>query len=412
MAKTTVTTATLPIVDLIRSKPKLKYLDIPKYRADVVISVTTSGMLTAPKPVPSTAMDRLKSAADKVMLDYEKIITEEAIRLDGKIDALMKQPTKKNLALAEQMLRDANMSIKNALASAEPAAQKAVEKRLKEEGQKDKLLKEARVKTAVKVTVGVIKIASSVAVLVASHGAEVTSYKTIVMEVYKLGMEVKQQLKDEAKLRKDLEAALKAFLKLRESALQQALAREGLDDLGSKIDFKAPLEALSKLGKSIKAAGTEVTKGKDPKAILGSIVDFAVKKIKSGLADIEKARKFYREHTTKTMHRADALGAAADKLMKAMRANKTLKEGVKIGAECMNLKRQGALLNKKLAEREAFLAEIQAVMEGNGLKIDDRTTLQKIAELDKSTLMEEGKGLMDIITTVKDLVENVADAVA
>jgi hypothetical protein len=141
-------------------------------------------------------------------------------------------------------------------------------------------------------------------------------------------------------------------------------------------------------------------------------MDFSVKKIKSNLADVEKARVAYREHTTKTRHRADKLGASADKLMKAMKSNRTLKEGVKIGAKCMDLKRAGSAMNKKLAEREAFLVEIQEVMKGNGLEIDDRTTIQKIKELEKLTILEEGKGVLDAIKDIKGLVDNVVEAAA
>lgn len=412
MAKTTVTKATLPIIDIVRSKPKLIYLEIPKYRADVVIEVTTTGKLSKPKEVPSTAMNRLKAAAEAVMLDYEKIIKEEAVRLDKKIGELMQEPTKKNVAAAQQMIADSNMSIKNALASAEPAAQKAVEKTLKAEAQKDKLLKEARVKTTVKCSLGVIKIGASVAKLIATSGAEITSYKTIVVEVAKLGLEINQQLKNEAKLRKDLQKGLAAFLKLRETSVQQAIDRQGLGDIAGNLDYSKPMAAIKGALKSAKDAGEEVTQGRDLKSIAAKIMDFSVKKIKSNLADVEKARVAYREHTTKTRHRADKLGASADKLMKAMKSNRTLKEGVKIGAKCMDLKRAGSAMNKKLAEREAFLVEIQEMMKGNGLEIDDRTTIQKIKELEKLTILEEGKGVLDAIKDIKGLVDNVVEAAA
>jgi hypothetical protein len=412
MAKTTVTKATLPIIDIVRSKPKLIYLEIPKYRADVVIEVTTTGKLSKPKEVPSTAMNRLKAAAEAVMLDYEKIIKEEAVRLDKKIGELMQEPTKKNVAAAQQMIADSNMSIKNALASAEPAAQKAVEKTLKAEAQKDKLLKEARVKTTVKCSLGVIKIGASVAKLIATSGAEITSYKTIVVEVAKLGLEINQQLKNEAKLRKDLQKGLADFLKLRETSVQQAIDRQGLGDIAGNLDYSKPMAAIKGALKSAKDAGEEVTQGRDLKSIAAKIMDFSVKKIKSNLADVEKARVAYREHTTKTRHRADKLGASADKLMKAMKSNRTLKEGVKIGAKCMDLKRAGSAMNKKLAEREAFLVEIQEVMKGNGLEIDDRTTIQKIKELEKLTILEEGKGVLDAIKDIKGLVDNVVEAAA
>ena len=93
MAKKTVTKTVLPIVDLVRNKPKLKYIEIPKYRADVVIEVTTTAKLKAPKEAPKSAMDRLKAEAEKVMLNYETIIRDEAIKLDSKVAQLMAQPS-------------------------------------------------------------------------------------------------------------------------------------------------------------------------------------------------------------------------------------------------------------------------------------------------------------------------------
>ena len=110
------------------------------------------------------------SAGRAVLDDYEKTITQEAIKLDKKVGELMKTPGKKSQAEAEKLIQGVNQSIKNAMASAEGAAKVAIEKKLKDEANKDKLLKEARIKTTVKVTMGVIKISGAVARLVASSG--------------------------------------------------------------------------------------------------------------------------------------------------------------------------------------------------------------------------------------------------
>ncbi|NIZ15080.1 hypothetical protein [Phaeobacter sp. HF9A] len=402
--KKVVTKDVLKIVDLVRDKPKLKHLEIPKYRADVSIEVTASGA------VPSTAMDRLKDAANDVMIEYETIIREEAVKLDAKIDALMQQPSKENQREVERMVADATLSINNALKNAEPAAQVAIEKRRKLEAQKLSLLKEARVKTVIKWSLGAIKIGGSIAKLVATSGAEVTSYKTIVTEVVKLGLDLKQQLKNEEALRKDLRAGLAAFLKLRETSIQQAIERQELGDLGNGLDLKKPKTAISSLMTKLKAASDEITKGRDAKTIGGAILKFAVAKVESQLKDVEAARVAYREHTTKTMTKTDKLGEKADKLAKAMRSAKTLKDGVKAGAKCMEVKRAAREMNEKLAKREAFLLEIQAVMAGNGLEIDDLTTLQKIKALDKLTIMSEAKGVLDAIKDVKELVDNIVEA--
>lgn len=410
MAKTKVTNHKFYVVDLVRKKPKTQYIEIPAYRVDVNIEVTTKALLKTPKPAPSTALKRLETAARDELGRYETVIAAEAKRLDAKVVELMKQPSKAGEAEANKMIETTNSMILKALASAQGAAQKAVEKRLKKEAQGDKLLKEARVKTTVKVGKAIIKVSASVAKLVATAGADVTSYKTIVTETVKMGLELKQQLKNEAKLRKDLDKAVLTFIKLRGSSIRQAIERQGLKDT-SGIDFTKPLVAIKGAVKKIQAAGAEVTKGKDPKAILKNIADFTIKSIKSYLADCEKARKAYREHTTKTRHKTDALGGSADKLMKAAKSAKSLKEGVRIGAECMSIKRQATAMGVKLDTREKYLDDMQALMKMNGLEIDDKTTIQKLKALDASTILTEGKGLIDTVKEVKGLVDNVVDAV-
>ncbi|RMF37457.1 MAG: hypothetical protein D6754_09435, partial [Alphaproteobacteria bacterium] len=353
MATTKTTTRKFYIVDLIRDKG-VKHIEIPKTRVDITIEVTTKGILKA-STVPSAAMDRLEKAARDELERYEKIITEEAKRLDDKIDELMKTPSKKNLEAAGKMIGETNASIKNALAAAEGAANKAVEARLKKEAQGDKNLKEARVRTAFKWGLGVIKIGGSVAKLVATMGADVTSYVTIVKELATLGADLMQQIKNEEKLRKDLYGGVQAFITLRGTAIQQAAERQLSDTSG--IDIKHPLDAIKTIARKVKTAGREMTKDKDPKEVAKEVMNFVVKGVKSKLNDCEKARKAYREHTTKTRHKTDSLSGKADKLQAAMKAQKTLKDGVRIGAECMAVKRSVRALATKLEEREKFLGE-------------------------------------------------------
>ncbi|MCU9849883.1 hypothetical protein OEZ60_17940 [Defluviimonas sp. WL0024] len=411
MAKTTTTKHKFYVVDLIRSKPNLQYIEIPKYRVDVEVEVTTKGTLRTPDPAPSTALKRLEEAGMAELERYEKVIKEEAVKLDAKIATLMQTPGVSAQKEAEKMIQATNASIKNALDSAEGAAQKAIEARLKKEAQGDKLLKEARVKTTLKVSLGVIKIGASVAKLVATSGADVTAYKTIMVQVVKLGVEINQQLKNEATLRKDLYAGIQAYITLRGTVLMQAAERQGITDTKG-ISVKQPIEAIKKLTAKALAMGSEVTKGKDAKSIAQSLLDATVKGISAKVNDAEKARKAYREHTTKTRQKTDDLGGAADNLMKKARASKTLKEGVKLGAECMSLKRAASELAAKLKEREDFLDEMQALMEGNGMKVDDQTTIDKIKALDKKSIASEASTLIGAIKTVKGLVDNISDAVA
>ncbi|NRB16315.1 MAG: hypothetical protein HRU33_01735 [Rhodobacteraceae bacterium] len=410
MAKTTVTKHKFYVVDLIRNKPKTTYLEIPKYRVDVEIEVTTKATFKKPAEVPSTKMKRLEEAGRAELERYETIIAQEAATLDAKVAKLMETPGEKAKADAEKMIQASNAMIKNALASAEGAAQKAIETRLKKEAKGDDLLTEARVKTTLKVTVGVIKIAGSVAKLVATSGAEVTSYKTILVQVVKLGIEINQQLKNEAKLRKDLYSGIQAYIVLRGTVLMQAAERQGITDTKG-ISLKHPMDAVKKLTAKALAMGEEVTKGRDARSIAKELLSATVKGIKAKVNDAESARKAYREHTTKTRQKTDDLGGAADKLMKKARASKTLKDGIKMGAECMTLKRAASELAAKLQDREKFLEEMQALMEGNGMKVDDTTIIEKLRALDKKSIATEAGTVLGTIKTIKSMVDNVADAV-
>jgi len=52
MAKKTTTTHNFYVVDLVRSKPRTQYIEIPKTRVDVMIEVTTTVRLRKPKEAP------------------------------------------------------------------------------------------------------------------------------------------------------------------------------------------------------------------------------------------------------------------------------------------------------------------------------------------------------------------------
>lgn len=408
MAKKKTTVRKFYIVDLIRNKD-LKHIEIPKTRVDISIEVTTKGIFSASE-VPSAAMDRLEKAARDTLDTYEKTITEEAAKLDAKVNSLLTTPTDANVKSAEKMIQATNASIKNALQSAEGAAMKAVDERLKKEIQGDKNLKEARVRTGLKWTLGAIKIGTSVGRLVGTMGADITAYVTIGKELVTLGLDLRQQLKNEEKLRKDLQKGIQAYITLRGTLIMQEAERQLTDTSG--IDVKKPIEAIKTIAGKIKTAGTAVTKGKDPKTVAKAVMDVVVKGIKYQIGDAETARKAYREHTTKTRHKTDALSSKADALQGAMKKAKNLKDGVKIGAHCMTVKHNVKALAAKLEEREAFLEEMQQLMAGNGLTIDDRTTLQKIKELDKMTVASSAGEVLSAISTVKDALKEVASLAA
>ncbi|MCZ6836640.1 MAG: hypothetical protein O7G85_12760 [Planctomycetota bacterium] len=408
---TTQTTRKFKIVDLIRYKNPKSMIEVPKYPVEVVIDVTTKSKIGKAKEVPSSKMDRLERAARTELERYEKIITEELKKFDAKIAETVKPGTKKAIAEAESIAKTTSTMVKNALDSAKGAAEKAVETTLKKEAKGDRLLTEARVKTGIKITTSVISLGANVAKLVGTAGADVSSYLSIAKTIYGLGKEIQQQLKGEEKLRKDLNSGVKAFLKLRESTLTQAAKRNGLTDL-SGIDIKKPMDAIKSMLKKLAATKNEMTKGKSPKEIGASLIDFVVKGVKSKLKDVEKARTAYRNHITKMRQKIDKVAVEADKLMKAMKAAKTLKEGVKIGAECMQVKGRVRALDGKFVEADKHLEGMQDLLKANGMEIDDRTVIEKLKAFDKATFVSEGSDLLSSIKTVHGFISEVAKVVA
>ena len=401
MAKKKVTSHKFYVVDLVRKKPATKYIVIPTYRVDVQIDVTTTGILSASE-VPSAALKRLEDAARGALEDYETVIASEAEKLDAKIGDMMESPDKKVVAEAEKLIQGVNKSIENALKSAEGAALKAAEDRLKKEIQADKNLKEAQIRLGIKIVSAGITVATNVATLVASMGADVTAYYSLAKVVYAMGTELNQQLKNEEKLRKDLDTAIRKFIDLRGNTIMQAAQRQMVDTSG--LDVSHPIDSIKVILGKIKAGGEEIMKGRDLKGIMTEVTDFVIKGIKSNVADVEKARTAYREHTTKTRKKVDSLSSEADKLTKAMKAATNLKDGVKIGSQVMGLKRGVSELARKLDEREKYLDSMQELMKGNGLTVDDKTTWQKLKELDKMTMAESVKEIYEFASGVYDLV--------
>jgi hypothetical protein len=410
MPKTAIAKRTFKIVDLVRKRDTFEYIQIPKFPVEVKIEVTTSATVGTPKPAPSSVLDRLEETARAKLEGYEDIITEECAKIEKKIGDLMKHPTADAQDQAEKMAQTATAMVKKALDSAEGAADKAVADRLKKESQGDNLLTEARVKTVVSVTTGVISVGANVAKLVATMGADVTSYLSIAKTLVSLGLELKQQLKGEETMRKDLKDGVEAFLDTRTSTIMQALKRQNLTST-SGIP-KNPKKAVEFIANGVVAAGQEVSKGRSAKDVAAEVMDFVVKGVKGKLNDAESARVAYRNHTVKMRHNVDGVSSNADELEKAMKSAKNLKDGVKIGAECMKLKGKVRGLAGGLKDAESYLNEMQEIMKGGGLECDDSTVIQKLKALDVPTILSEGKEVAGMIDDIHSFVSNVAAAVA
>jgi hypothetical protein len=405
MAKTTVVTGKVDIVDLIRDRKLFPLLNVPPMRVTVTFDVTTTGFIMKPAPAPSEKVKRMGDAAREKLDEYETTITQECVRFSKKIDGLMKEGKRKE---ADAVVETVNHAIKNALLSAEAAGKKAVDDALEKEAKGDKLLTEARVKTTIKVTFAGVSLATNVTKLVATSGADVTSYFSIAKTLLSLGLELKQQLKDEPKLRDDLRSGLDAYITLRNNKVMEAAKKNGLTNTSGFPGFP---EVFKFIGEAVVKTGKQLTKGKDAAQIAKDVLQFTISGVTAKFKDVENARQMYRNHTTKMRQHVDNISAEADKLFKAMQQAKTLKEGVKIGAECMKVKGKVRVLAGNLDEAKGFLTAMETAMKGLGLDCDDRTIMDKIKAIDKSTIFTEGGGVVANIESVYSLFEAVKSAV-
>jgi hypothetical protein len=418
MAKTTTVVQKVDIVDLIRDRKQFPLLDVPPMRVTVNIEVTTTGLITTPKPAPSAKMARLEKAARDKMEEYETIITKECATFNKKIDDLLNEGKVKEAAAMAEM---ASHAVKNALATAEGAASKAVEEMKKKEFQGDKLLTEARVKTTTKVVFSGVSItthalhgavhtagiAASAGTHVLGYAAVVSSGISIVKSLASLGLELKQQLKGEPQLRADLFKGMDAYVKFRATAVMQIAQKNGLVNTSQIPGFP---QAIEYVATGVLQSGKDMFKGKDKAQVAKEIYDFTVKAVQSHWADVQKARELYRNHTSKMRQKVDGISQSADKLATGMKQAASLKEGIKIGAECMALKATVRNLTAALDEAQGFLTQIEASMQDYGLKVDDRTIMDKVRQLDKLTLVKEGMSLASHVEAIHGLFDAVKEA--
>ncbi|MEM9197411.1 MAG: hypothetical protein AAGD12_06110 [Pseudomonadota bacterium] len=399
MSKTKTTTRKFYVVDLIRQKD-FRYIKIEKTRVDIEIEVTTKGMRKAPD-VPSAAMDRLEKAARDALNAVEADVVAQAKAADAEIGKLLDKGGNDNLAEADKKLRVTTAQISKKLHGAKGVANAAADARLEKEKLRDKALTESKVRTVIKLVTWTVKLGGSVASLAGSGGTNVAGYIAIINTAIEIGREIEQHLKGDATLRKDLAEGVEAYGALRDTAIKQA-ADKMLTDI-SGIDFKKPATAVKTIGQKVGEFGQSVVKGKTPDQVTKSVITFVEKKVKADKKSAEKARKAYRDHTTQTLKKTDRMSGAADKVMRSMKAVKAtkgspeFKEAIKLGAEAMKAKGVVRKMAATLEAREAFLDKMEAEMTLMGMTVDDRTTLRKIMDGDKATMLSTAMELKSIV---------------
>lgn len=308
---------------------------------DVTITVTTKGVVSAKKFSTEEMKKHFAPTAEKIIANYEKIISEELEKLAGTIRALKKSGGN-GAADPEKMVAETTLSVNNAVASLQAAINTAINTQVKTEAQRDMNLKEARAVTAAKVGKITIAIAASAAKLVATAGADIAAYVKIANELKSAFDELRQQLKGEKVLATDV--------------VTKIIAAQNTTEPDKRKHF---------------------------------------------LDDAETARKKYRNHLAKCLGQLNSIGTNADALTKAMREAKSLKKGVEIGAQAMGVKRECTALQAKYDAGTKNLDEMGAQIVQLGGKIDDRTGFEKLIALNKEGIVAAVKAAADAASLTK-----------
>ena len=172
----------------------------------------------------------------------------------------------------------------------------------------------------------VLSVGASIAKLVGSGGSDVSAYYNIAKQIRDAGKVIQQQAKGEKKLRQDLHKGYKAFLS---SAAEES----------------------------------------------------------SGNADT--ALKAYRNHATKTKNRILSVAKNADGFQRAMKKDKSLEGGVKLGAKAMSAKREAGRLVEKYAETEAYADEYEKVLADSQKKLQAFVEKELAGKYDKLVVQKD-----------------------
>ncbi len=341
--------------------------------------------VSAKKEVPRLKMDRLEEVANRVLDKYQKIIQQEAKKLNDEIIGL-KGRARYDTKNADKLLRDAEKmadstekSINNALKSVQSAINQDVQAELKKLGRDDRNLLEARVKVAMDVTFGVIGIAGKITKLAVSGGADVTAWIGLAKGLYDMAVLIKSACSDLDTRRKELRKALEKYVK------EQAQIQ--------KEKEKAQHSKFGKVQRGAKMAYRFASGSADKEAVA------CLKKYNNS---VTKARnKVYNDWSPKL-----------DQAEREFKSSQTVPEAKKLFTAFNDLKRASKDLTDQIDQNEAFSQMVEDALRKMGAKFDLRPFTEKI--FTKEGLIETLKfanNVRSAASTVKDIVGEIAKAV-
>ncbi len=228
--------------------------------------------------------------------------------------------------------------------------------------------KEWKVRGACTAVVTTLKLATGIVRVVASHGAEVTAYLDILKCGYAFYTLIKDFLKKEEEVAKELTASILLYRKT---------AQDLLDSV-KDIYAEKRLAATTKLGKLEAVAGTAA----DALAVVQNKVTAKIKSLTGkdvGQAP-EKARKRYLVELGKLVGGLDKQFSALEAAMDKFRTS-SIVNAVKVWPKLQALKAACVEAKTAFAAKKTFADNARDEIEALGVAVDDKTTVDKLREL-------------------------------
>jgi hypothetical protein len=272
------------------------------------------------------------------------------------------------------MAKETSLSVRNACAALQAAVTEAVKAQIKSDYRNDQNLLEAQVKVGLKVGFKVISIGKDVATLAVTAGVDVTAWRGLAKNIYDLATIINDETKDESARRNDL------FKVFGEYTTDKQVRMIEVD--------RAVKSKKAKIELALKDA-------------------YRTLKPKSG--KVEEKRKHYKAKVTTMRQQLEKLSKRTDDMEKAMKAAPTLKEGVKIGTQMVQMKGQVKKTYISLQKAEKFADDMSFLLTEAGIKVDDRIFTERLRDFGT---LKEIAGYCSDLKSAADNLQKIVETVA
>lgn len=256
---------------------------------------------------------------------------------------------------------------------------------------------EWKIKGICTAVIATLKLATNALKLVASHGADVTSYISIVSNCKAIYGVVSDFRKAEEAVIKELEKAITLYQNQTDSLLKDVKAI--YDEY--KLDKATAWEKL-KAGPSIAADAVQQVKNKITKVLKGSKVAAA-----AGDPPPETARKRYVVEVGKSIKALEDKYKELEKSITAFK-NSDITKAVQLWAPLQTMKKAAADALTAMQDRKTYAESAKSRIEALGISTSDVTTLDKlqtfakgVQQFDKDQVVSGAGGVATVAGTVK-----------